>query len=169
MKTKLQAKIPPLLAGSEEPSQLRPESNTMSISKYSLTMEEVSGIQWVRSPEPKISPSKNQTCEAKATQSPNIEMKMRSAVSLLPSLPSHLMHYFIIETHLIYGYLVLINSAPNRRMRNHSTLVKPRRTKKERANQSAMNSWSNCYMIEKQNSQNVTQQQYHQKTMSDQM
>ena len=59
MKTKLQAKIPPLLAGSEEPSQLRPESNTMSISKYSLTMEEVSGIQWVRSPEPKISPSKN--------------------------------------------------------------------------------------------------------------
>ena len=169
MKTKLQAKIQQPLARSEEPSQPRPDSSTMSISIFNRTVGALSGIQWAPSPEPNNSPSKKSTCEAKATQSPNTAMIMRSDVSSLLS-PSPLpMHYFTLETHLINGYLFRVDAAPNRRMRNHSSLVKPRRTKKERANHSATNSWANCYMIEKQNSQNATQQQYHAKTLSDQM
>ena len=44
-------------------------------------------------------------------------------------------------------------------MRNHSTLVKAKRTRKERANHSATNSWANGYQIDNQQTQQL--QPYH--------
>ena len=87
MITILRAKTLPPPAGSVEPSQPRPESKIMSKIIFHLKVEAGSGIQWARSPELNNSTSRNQTFEAKATQSPNTEMKMRLAVSLLTPLP----------------------------------------------------------------------------------
>ena len=106
MITKLQAETLPLPAESEEPNQLRAESKTMWNSTLRLMVEAVSGIQWAPSLESNNLTSKNQTFEAKAIQSPNTEMKMRLAVSLLPPLPFSslaLLHYWNSSNLWIFG------------------------------------------------------------------
>ena len=105
--TILPAKIPPLPAGSEEPSQPRPERHSISKIIFNLKVDAGSGTQWARSPESSNSASKNPTYESKATQSPNTEMKMRLAVSsLLPPLPFSfhaLLHYWNSSNLWIFG------------------------------------------------------------------
>ena len=139
MKTKVQKETLIYLAGSEAQSQRRIGSYKTSINSSQLTLKiMVSDTLWARSLESSNSqsPRVNLICAAGA---PSIGTNTHFLVSVCS------LSCFCVTFLLPFNYLL----ASSRRMRNHSSLVKQRRTKKERANHSATNSWADCYMIEK--------------------